>query len=67
LVVGPYVLHESEDAEVKDFEIPLRLYSRKSLSKFVNEQKEEFFKASMNGLKFYQEFFKTPWPFNKLD
>ncbi|MCB9027245.1 MAG: ERAP1-like C-terminal domain-containing protein, partial [Bdellovibrionaceae bacterium] len=45
--------------------IPLRLYARKSLKKFVNA--EEWFRATKEGLDFFPKYFNTPFPYTKYD
>jgi aminopeptidase N len=67
LIAGPYVLHETTNPEIANFEVPLRIYSRKSLAKYVEQQKEDFFQATKSSIEFYGEIFSTPYPFSKLD
>ncbi|MCB0355813.1 MAG: aminopeptidase N [Bdellovibrionales bacterium] len=45
--------------------IPLRLFARKTLAKHVKPK--VWFDATKQGLKFYPEYFKTPFPYNKYD
>ena len=45
--------------------IPLRLFARQSLAKFV--QPNEWFKTTKQGLKFYQNYFAIDYPFAKYD
>ncbi len=45
--------------------IPLRVYLRKSMSKYI--PKEEFFRITKQGLEFFEDFFDFPYPFQKYD
>mmetsp|Transcript_9866 Transcript_9866/g.16592 ORF Transcript_9866/g.16592 Transcript_9866/m.16592 type:complete len:782 (-) Transcript_9866:41-2386(-) len=67
IIAGPYVLHESSDEAVKGYKVPLRIYSRKSIAKWVERSKEEYFLATRCSIDFYGELFSTPYPFDKLD
>lgn len=60
LFAGPYT-------EWKDHagNIPLRLFARKSLAKYVNSG--EWFELTKLGLQFYQNYFDYPYPFVKYD
>ena len=57
---GPYVMWTSQSGS-----IPLRLFARKSLSKYVPY--EDWFKITQEGLEFYQKYFDRPYAFAKLD
>ena len=35
--------------------------------KYVQKMKDTWFKVSIDCIRFYEEFFSTPWPFDKLD
>jgi aminopeptidase N len=45
--------------------IPLRLFARQSLASHVDV--EEWFDLTRRGFKFYQDYFATPYPFQKYD
>ena len=45
--------------------IPLGVYARKSLMPFVDA--EDMFELTRQGFEFYEEQFKTPYPFEKYD
>ena len=61
---GPYeeILRKSNSVN-----IPLGLYCRKSLFKYMQAEQEKYFTWTIRGFKFYQEFFQTPYPYNKYD
>jgi len=66
LVCGPFeILHPSE--EQKDPTIPMRLFCRKSLLKYVELIKEDWFRITKNGIHYYEKMFNTPYPFGKFD
>lgn len=56
--VGDFV--EWKDSAGK---IPLEIYARKSLSKFVDVQR--LFETTKKGLSFFSEYFGVPYPFSK--
>lgn len=58
LGVGPY---EEWNDQLGD--IPLFLYARKSLAKYVDY--ERIFEVTKKGLNFYSEYFEVPFPFSK--
>lgn len=60
LFAGPYKEWRSQAGT-----IPLGLFARKSLSKFVDEN--EWFDLTKEGLKFFPGYFNFPYPFSKLD
>ncbi|MBE7411179.1 MAG: aminopeptidase N [Leptospiraceae bacterium] len=60
IIAGPYSEWKSQYKS-----IPLRLYSRKSMAKFVNS--EEWFLITKQGLQFFEEYFAIPYPFGKYD
>jgi len=66
-VAGPYVTHESDKDEIKNYKIPLKIYSRKSIEKYVALQKELYFNVTKSGIDFYATLFSTAYPFDKLD
>jgi aminopeptidase N len=60
VVAGPFASWKS-DANG----IPLGLYARKSLAKYMDA--EEWFKVTRDGLSFYEVQFGFPYPFSKYD
>lgn len=60
LHAGPYAKWESKAGD-----IPLRLFVRQSLKKYVVPS--EWFTPTQQGLKFYGEYFAYPYPFKKYD
>ena len=67
LIAGPYVTLESEKDEIKNYKVPLRILARKSIAKYAEKAKEDYFKVTKAGIDFYSDFFQTPYPFEKLD
>jgi len=59
---GPYAEWRNES---NDSGVPLGLYCRKSLSKYCNP--DLIFHWTVNGFRFYSEFFGVNYPFNKYD
>jgi aminopeptidase N len=60
LVAGPYHAYRDEHNG-----IPLGLYCRESLVRFMDE--DELFTVTKQGLDFFAEFFDYPYPFGKYD
>ena len=60
LVVGPY--HVARDTHG---DIPIGLYCRKSLARFLDT--DELFEVTRQGLTFFGDFFDFPYPFGKYD
>jgi aminopeptidase N len=67
IVAGPYVTFESDKPEIKNYKFPLKLYSRKSIAKYVEKSKEEYLHVTKCGIDYYEQLFSTPYPFDKLD
>ena len=63
-VGGPYRKIELEDHENT---VPMAIYCRDGLYNYVQEQKTGIFKFGIEGIKFYTNFFKVPYPFKKYD
>eukprot|EP01126_Amoeba_proteus_P022752 TRINITY_DN2292_c0_g4_i5.p1 TRINITY_DN2292_c0_g4~~TRINITY_DN2292_c0_g4_i5.p1 ORF type:complete len:496 (-),score=76.07 TRINITY_DN2292_c0_g4_i5:1303-2721(-) len=61
LVAGPY----DEFNELFENRIPLGIYCRKSLTKYLD--KDVLFDQTMRGLRYYEHFFGIPYPFEKYD
>jgi aminopeptidase N len=47
--------------------VPLRLYFRKSLLKFVSRDQAEWFKVTKEGFNFFETYFSIPYPYGKYD
>jgi len=47
--------------------IPMKLYCRKSLTKYVEDIKDDWFRITQRGIAFYEIVFSTPYPFDKFD
>lgn len=60
LIVGPYEAFHDEHRG-----IPLGLYCRKSLAKYIDT--DELFEITKQGLDFFVDFFAYPYPFKKYD
>jgi aminopeptidase N len=67
MIAGPYATILSDKDEIKNYAVPLKLYSRKSIAKYVEQAKEVYFNVTRSGIMFYEELFSTPYPFDKLD
>lgn len=66
-LAGPYELFESDNEEIRNFKVPLRIFSRKSVAKFVENSKEDYFNTTKSGIEYYESLFSCPYPFAKLD
>lgn len=60
LHAGPYKVWTD-----KYEDIPLKIYARPSLAKYVRAQ--EWFKVTKQGLRFFNSYFAMPYPFKKYD
>ena len=60
LHAGQYHVWESEAGG-----IPLRLFARESLARYVNPS--EWFSVTRQGFEFFQSYFDVPYPFRKYD
>ena len=47
--------------------IPMKLYCRKSLTKYALKWKDDWFRITQIGIKYYEKVFSTPYPFDKFD
>ena len=45
----------------------MRVYCRKSLTKYAEKMKEDVFRITKASIRFYEKIFNTPYPFDKLD
>lgn len=66
-IAGPYATIESDKADIKNYRFPLKLFCRKSIQKYVEKAKEEYFLVTKSGIDFYERLFSTKYPFAKLD
>jgi len=66
-IAGPYATVESEKPEIKNYQFPLKLHCRKSISKYLEMSKDEYFNCTKSGIDFYEKLFSTKYPFAKLD
>lgn len=62
LCAGPYVEHRYDDNELG---IPFGLYCRKTMDKHLVPKM--YFHWTVEGHKFYKNFFDVPYPFSKYD
>ncbi len=65
LVAGPYAVVRDSLVSSDGRTIPLGIYSRKSLTKFVDA--DYIFDITRKGFAFYEEKFDYPYPFEKYD
>ena len=66
IVAGPFDALEPEPGK-EDPAIPMRLYCRKSLTNHARKWKDEWFRVTRIGIKYYEKVFATPYPFGKFD
>lgn len=62
---GPFASWDSHFTTKSARVIPLKLYSRKSLARFVDAN--NWFSLSKKGLEYFEEYFGREYPFNKYD
>ncbi|MGO3090402.1 MAG: aminopeptidase N [Galactobacter sp.] len=65
LVAGPYVATRSEVTSADGRRIPLGVFTRKSLAKYMDP--ENIFEVTAQGFEFFEEQFGAPYPFEKYD
>ncbi|HEY5231518.1 MAG TPA: M1 family aminopeptidase, partial [Galbitalea sp.] len=65
LVAGPYAVVRSTLTSSDGRTIPLAIYSRKSLTEFVDA--DYIFDITRKGFGFYEDKFDYPYPFDKYD
>jgi aminopeptidase N len=65
LIAGPYAVIRSELTSTSGRVIPLGIFSRKSLSEFVDA--DYIFEKTRQGFAYYEEKFDYPYPFAKYD
>lgn len=63
---GPY--HQFDpSAKNTDKKVPMKIYCRQSIKKYVEEIAEDWFRVTKHGILYYEKMFSTPYPFDKLD
>ncbi|MCY7412473.1 MAG: aminopeptidase N, partial [Salinibacterium sp.] len=65
IVAGPYVSVRSELTSSDGRVIPLGIFSRKSLSQYLDA--DYIFEKTRQGFEFYEKHFAYPYPFDKYD
>jgi aminopeptidase N len=60
---GPFKEIKNEDKTT----VPMSIYCRVSLYKYALEQQSKIFVFPKEGIKFYEKFFRTKYPFEKYD
>ncbi|MEC5149425.1 aminopeptidase N [Cryobacterium sp. GrIS_2_6] len=65
LIAGPYAVIRSELTSSDGRVIPLGLFSRKSLSQFLDA--DYLFEKTRQGFAYFEEKFNYPYPFDKYD
>ena len=45
----------------------MRIFCRKSLTKYVEKMKDDWIRITKGSIRFYEQMFDTPYPFDKLD
>ena len=68
IVAGPFdCLEPSAERQQELPEVPMRLYCRRSLTRYAEKMKDDWFRITKASIRFYEEMFDTPYPFDKLD
>jgi len=68
IVAGPFdCLEPSAERQQELPGIPMRVYCRKSLTKYAEKMKDDWFRITKASIRFYEEMFDTPYPFDKID
>jgi aminopeptidase N len=65
IIAGPYEMVESSLTSRDGRNIPLAIYSRKSLTEYVDSH--YIFDITRKGFEYYEEIFGFPYPFDKYD
>ncbi|MDY5584461.1 MAG: aminopeptidase N [Arcanobacterium sp.] len=65
IIAGPYVGTRGSYTSLDGREIPMGVFARKSLAEFLDG--EEVIEITKQGLPFFEEQFKQPYPFRKYD
>ena len=67
-VAGPFdIVRASEEREQELPHIPMRIFCRKSLTKYVEKMKDDWIRITKASIRFYEQMFDKPYPFDKLD
>lgn len=61
LLAGPFQVYEDHPKGLA----PMRLFVRKSLAQYTDAK--EWFSTTAQGLRFFSNYFQTPYPFTKYD
>ena len=68
IVAGPFdCIEQSPERQQELPHFPMRVYCRKSLTKYAEKMKEDVFRVTKASIRFYEKIFDTPYPFDKLD
>ncbi len=62
LHAGPYAVWEDSE-----YRIPLRLFARQSLARYVAPDTERWFDTTRKGFDYFEDYFGIPYPFSKND
>ena len=60
---GPFMEIKSQDTDT----VPMSIFCRASLFKYAEAQEKKIFVFPKEGIKFYESFFHTKYPFEKYD
>lgn len=63
-VVGPYASVSNRAPNAANY-VPMRVLARKSIMKYI--QVDDFFRVTMAGMDYYEDFFGRKYPFKKYD
>lgn len=67
-VAGPFdFLEPSAERTAELPNVPMRLYCRKSLTKYAEKMKDDWFRVTKASIRYYEKMFDQPYPFDKLD
>ena len=67
IIAGPYELVECDQPEIREYKVPLRIFSRKSIKRYAERKKDIYYHVTKCGIDFYENLFSTAYPFSKLD
>ena len=62
LHAGPYAVWQDDD-----FRIPMRLFARQSMAKFVAADADMWFKYTRAGFDYFEKYFGVTYPYGKYD
>ena len=67
-MAGPFdYLEQSEEVKQEEPNIPMRVYCRRSLKNYTAKISEKWFRVTKASIRYYQEMFDQPYPFDKID